>query len=362
MKSFTVKKTYEKLLHSPFLNLPGKLFSKSNSLSHKKSKTALQNPKGVNMLFSFILYTCALFADGATDAANSVTGAVSSKAIKISVACAFSALLTFIGCIIFCTFFPAVFENTAAVWEIDKRLAPIALCASLAAVSLWSLIAWIMGLPTSEGHALVSSAAGSALALSGRISTFHFTFAALGMIPVLLICFASSVLFTKILAKINMGEKTKKYLVIASTALSSILHGAQDGQNFLALAMGMALFSKDKAFQMVVFTGLIMSLGTILAGQRIIKSMGESAAPSTIESALAADIASCLSLIVLTFFGIIASTTHAKMTALAAASRAAGEKVSVSTLLLMLLAWIATFPLCFALSFFLSKLFYIIFL
>ncbi len=314
------------------------------------------------MLFPFILYTCALFADGATDAANSVTGAVSSKAMKMSVACAFSALLTFIGCILFCLFFPAVFENTAAVWEIDEKLAPIALCSSLAAVSLWSFIAWIMGLPTSEGHALVSSAAGSALALSGRISTFHFAFSALGMIPVLLICFASSVLFTKILTKINIGKKAKKYLIIGSTALSSILHGAQDGQKFLALAVGMALFSKAQTFPMVIFTGLIMALGTLLAGQRIIKNMGENTAPSTIDSALAADIASSLSLTVLTFFGIIASTTHAKMTALSAASWAAGEKVSVSTLLLMLLAWIATFPLCFALSFFLSKLFYIIFL
>ena len=97
-----------------------------------------------------------------------------------------------------------------------------------------------------------------------------------------------------------------------------------------------------------------MALGTLFGG-RIIRKMGTEMAVADTRSALASDLGSALALGLLTALGVPASTTHLKMTSLAAATRFLGGRADRSAFLLVCAAWIATFPVSFALSYFISR-------
>ena len=46
----------------------------------------------------------------------------------------------------------------------------IGLCAGLISIVLWSLFAWLFGIPTSQNHSLVSGISGAAIAISQGLS------------------------------------------------------------------------------------------------------------------------------------------------------------------------------------------------
>ena len=306
------------------------------------------------MTLPFIIFAAALFIDGATDAANAVTGAVSSKVMTLKGATALSAVLSFLGCLVFCLFFPSVAESSSAAFAFPEKYAPVAVTVSLFSVALWSGVAWLFGLPTSEGHALISAGAGAALSLGGKISLWRLILILVSVIPAALLGAALSVIASRLLKK--KKDTLFKIPIILSAALSSFFHGAQDGQKFLALALSASLLSEDLRETAVIASAVFMGLGTLFGG-RIIKKMGNEMADADRKAALSSDLGSAAALALLTAAGVPASTTHIKMTSLAAASHFLGGKTDKDTFLLMIAAWFATFPVCFALSFLLSKLF-----
>ncbi|MBQ8915277.1 MAG: inorganic phosphate transporter [Clostridia bacterium] len=310
------------------------------------------------MTIIIIIFCAALFIDGATDCANSVTGAVSSKALSLRHATVLSAALSFLGCTVFCLFFPAVAESFGAVsFSDDTRL--IAVAVSLFCTALWSAFAWLLGLPTSEGHALISAMAGAALALGGKIHVLQLLVVLAAVLPSAALSALLSVPFVRLFAK--TPKRNRKPLIILSCALSSFFHGAQDGQKFLALALSARLISNKAYAPTVLVFAAVMGIGTLF-GRRIIKKMGLEMISADEGSALAADLSGALSLAALTALGVPASTTHVRITALTAATRAAGGRCDGGIFALLCSTWVATFPVCFALSYFASRLFLVIFL
>ena len=310
------------------------------------------------MVLVLLIFAAALFIDGATDCANSVTGAVSSKTLSVRSAALLSAVLSFAGCALFCVFLPTVAENSAAA-DFPSAYSQAGVLSSLISVALWSGLAWVLSLPTSEGHGLIAAAAGSAAALGGRVIYQKLWRVILWMVPSALVGALISVLFVKILK--NAGEARLKAPIILSCALSSVFHGAQDGQKFLALAISSSLGGGEGKWKTALLFAFFMGVGTLF-GERIIRKMGGEMAVADKRAALSCDIGSALSLCILTVVGIPASTTHIRMTSLVAATRASGGKTDPSAFLLLLCAWVSTFPVCFALGFFISKLILVILL
>ena len=306
------------------------------------------------MVFVLLIFALSLFIDGATDCANSVTGAVSSGALTPTRAVVLSSFLSFCGCMIFCVFLPAVAKNSA-VYSFPEELCAVGIISSLLAVALWSGAAFIFSVPTSEGHGLISAAAGAALSLGGSISYARFFYVFLWTAPSALFASLLSLLFLKAVKK----EKSRVYkpFLVASASLSSFFHGAQDGQKFLALAVSSSFVqSIGDRWRLALLFSFFMGAGTLF-GMRIIKRMGSEIGTESKRGAVACDLGSAVSLLVLTLLGIPASTTQIRMTSLAFCSRASREKTKISSLLLLAGVWIATFPVCFFLGYFISKVF-----
>lgn len=309
------------------------------------------------MIFALTVFCAALFIDGATDSANSVAGAVASGALTLRQANVLCALTSFLGCLIFCLFFPSVAESIASFVTFPEGLSFEYIAASLISVALWSGIAWIFSLPTSEGNGLVAAGAGAALALGGSFDFMHLLWLILSIIPAAALSAFAAVLFTKLFSK--KPSVSLKAPIILSSVLSAFFHGSQDGQKFLALALSASVITKSNLFLTVFLAAFFMGAGSMFGG-RIIKKMGGEMAKADTVSALSSDIGSAIVLALFTVIGLPVSTTHIKMTSLTAATRAVKRKTDKGTFVLLCAAWLATFPVCFVLSFFITKLIFAI--
>ena len=116
------------------------------------------------MIFLCILLAASSFLNGATDAANTVTGAVCSGILKPTSACALAAVMEALGNALSCALFPSVAMLISDMADLPQGFGDReGVCiAALCAVAVWSAAAWAAGLPTSEGHGLVAALAASA--------------------------------------------------------------------------------------------------------------------------------------------------------------------------------------------------------
>ena len=88
----------------------------------------------------------------------------------------------------------------------------------------------------------------------------------------------------------------------------SFMHGAQDGQKFIAVLMMSVNFSGIKAEEkpnefIILLCSVIMALGTLTGGKKIIKSVGMDMVKLQKYQGFSADTASSVSLLLSTLFG-----------------------------------------------------------
>ncbi len=294
----------------------------------------------------YIVLILAVIVNGATDAANAITGVVSGGILPYRWAALLSAALNFAGLSVFAAFWPAVsktVESMAAGGEGEAL-------AALLTVVIFAGGAWLFSIPTSESHALVAALAGIGMARGQGIDWLQLGCITLGAAASALLGAFLSAVVSKMVARLNVG---KRGLAIAGCAASSFFHGAQDGQKFLALAVSMKLLRFGAPA--VLLISAAMFFGTLMGGKRIVVKLGERMTRLDMSSAVASDIGSALSLFVITLLGIPASTTHTKTCAIAGASRASGGKVDKKELISIVFGWVLTLPACIILAYFITK-------
>src|SRR3954463_4540806 len=104
------------------------------------------------------------FLNGFHDAANSIATVVSTRVLSPSQAVIWAAFFNFIAAFLF---------GTKVAGTIGKGLVDPAsidiyvVFGGLMGAILWNIITWLLALPTSSSHALVSGVAGAAIAKSG---------------------------------------------------------------------------------------------------------------------------------------------------------------------------------------------------
>lgn len=310
------------------------------------------------MLIFLIMFCSALFLNGATDAVNSVCGAISAKVLPARRALSLAALCECAGCVISCTLFPSVSETVSSLSALSSGrdiMSGETMCAiCLGTVALWAGIAWIFALPTSESHGLMAAICGCGTALGIRADSGAVLSVAAGLV----LSVSAGALFSRAAVRITEKKQPKrslsKKLCVIFLMLSALMHGAQDGQKFIAL-----LFCTGEAERTVLPTltcAVLMSAGTLLGGTRIVKKMGEDMTHTNLRSSLCADAGSGTALLILTAAGLPVSTTHVKMSALAAASPDGGRSIDKKILFSLAAAWLTTFPFCWILAFLLTKI------
>lgn len=327
-----------------------------------------------SFFFLSALTLCVILANGWTDAPNAIASAVSSHALTFASAVRLAAVCNFGGTVLMSLLHPAVAETVFALLPSsgDPRLVMASLCASLSTVVLWAVAAWRFGIPTSESHALIASLSGSALALGGGPSNINFPAwrgILLGMVfSVGLSLFlgrAFSLGFSRLASP--GWESFCRNGQILSAAAMAFLHGAQDGQKFIAVfLLGAALTGTSPRpvhgeipLELLVLCSLAMGLGTALGGRRIIKKVACDMVQLDLRQGLSSDLAAAFSLLFSTVTGCPVSTTHAKTAAILGAGsvsrRSANWKIAFS----ILWVWLLTFPACLLLGFLSAKFFFL---
>lgn len=259
----------------------------------------------------------------------------------------------------------------------NSEYALIALCAALVSIILWSLIAWVFGVPTSESHALIAGLTGSAIALQNGFSGVNFgewKKVLYGLIIVNILGFVSGLLITKSIEKIckNMDRrKTNKFfhkLQVVGAAAMAFMHGAQDGQKFMGVFLiGAMLATGSKSgfsipIWLTIYCAVFTALGAIIGGKKIIKTVGMKMVKLEKYQGASADISSTACLLGSSLLGIPLSTTHVKTTAIMGVGASKGmSKVNWSVAKNMVLTWIFTFPGCGLLGYLATLLFINIF-
>lgn len=250
----------------------------------------------------------------------------------------------------------------------------IALAASLFAVVLWAVLAWYFGIPTSESHALIAGLTGSAIAINGGFSGINpqqwvkafyglFTSCGIGFVGGVIICRVILSIFRNI--KRKNAEGFFKLAQIFASAIMSFMHGAQDGQKFIAVLMLCAKLPKNSPVQahFIIACSLVMALGTLTGGKKIIKSIGMDMVKLEKYQGFSADLAGASALLLSTVLGFPVSTTHAKTTAIMGTGYAVNKRnVNINVIKDIALTWLLTFPGCGVLGYFMTKIFVKIFL
>lgn len=324
---------------------------------------------------TIFLILCVIFVNGLTDAPNSVATCISTRCLKLKTALIFSAIFNFLGVFIMCRINSSVLNTVInmADFGTDSKKAAIALSASLFSIVLWTVIAWYFGIPTSESHSLTASLSGSAIALSGSFGVIDtsqwlktiyglFTSCGLGFLGGFLICKSVIMIFKNI--KRGTGNVLFKYFQIFAAFFMSFMHGAQDGQKFIAVLI--LSLNKQSAQStptpIILLCSLIMALGTLTGGKKIIKSVGMDMLKTQKHQGFSADFAAAVSLLISTILGFPVSTTHAKTTAVMATGFAVNRKnLNFSVIKEIALTWLLTFPCCAILGFIMTRIFFKIF-
>ncbi len=324
---------------------------------------------------TLILTLGVIFVNGLTDAPNSVATCITTRCLKLKTAVIFSAVFNFLGVFLMSKFSAEVTEtvlNMASFSNTEKG--EIALCAALFSIVLWAIAAWYFGIPTSESHALIAGLLGSSLALNGSLygvnfnewaKTIYGLFVSCfgGFIVGFLICRIVLIIFRNV--KRSKAEKFFTVSQIFASFLMSFMHGAQDGQKFLAVML-MSLSSLENGENirtpLLIICSLTMALGTVSGGKKIIKAVGMDMVKLEKYQGFSADISASTALFVSTVFGLPVSTTHAKTTAMMGAGFAKNKKsLNTNVIRDIGMTWILTFPGCGLLGFVATKIFLRIF-
>lgn len=323
-----------------------------------------------------LLSLAVLFVNGWTDAPNAIATAVSTGALSRRRAVRLAAVFNLLGVWVVTSRNASVaLTVTRAVDFGGGRRALLALCAAMTAIVLWAVAAWCFGIPTSESHALAAGLAGAAVAAGGGLSALNgseWRKIAVGLVLSVALGFslgfASSLALGWASARWTKGAYTRRFRAgqIGGAAAMAFMHGAQDGQKFMAVFLlggilgGGGAVPTDLAVPpwLILLTAAVMAAGTAVGGRRILDKIGGEMVRLAPHQGLAADAGSALALLVCSLFGIPAGTTHAKVTAMMGAAAAESRsRINGGVVRELVATWLATFPGCGALGYLLCKLF-----
>ena len=318
-----------------------------------------------------------ILVNGWTDAPNAIATCVSTRCLSPKKSIIMAAVFNFLG-----VFAMTLINSTVAqtIYNIvdfgnDSVAALTALAAALTAIVTWAVLAWALGIPTSESHALIAGLTGSAIAIQGGfqgVNGAEWVKVLYGLIISSVLGFSMGFGITKLIEVICKGidrRKTMKFFKgtqILGGASMAFMHGAQDGQKFMGVfLLGTTLASGVTGvttFEIPVWLmfmcSALMTLGTSIGGYKIIKTVGMKMAKLEVYQGAAADISSAGCLLLSSVLGVPVSTTHTKTTAIMGVGASKRiSNVNWGVVKDMVLAWVLTFPGCGVLGYLATQIF-----
>ena len=314
------------------------------------------------------------YVNGFHDAANSIATVVATRVLSPGVAVIWAAFFNFIAFVVFGTAVAKTIGgdmvNIAAIPAGDQLYV---LLAAVLGATIWNLITWYLGLPTSSSHALVGAYAGSAIAsyiwhsgfdgvetvlkAAGWIKTITFIVLSplIGMTLGFFLMVAVYWIFRKV--SVNRVDRVFRIGQLFSAAAFSLGHGGNDAQKTMGiitivlvsggfLQMTSAGKLPEVPLWVVLAAHAAIGLGTLSGGWRIVKTMGTKIVKLQPVGGFCAETAGAATLFFATFTGIPVSTTHTitgSIVGVGAAKRLSAVKWGVAGRIVW--AWVLTIPM-----------------
>ena len=338
---------------------------------------AIANPVLIIILLLVLGVTA---ISGVTDAPNAIATVVSTRCMPPNVAIAVAAVFNLVGLIGMTYISTAVAHTMFGMvnFGTDTHAALLAVLAGMVAAIAWGIFCWFMGIPASKSHMLIAGVTGGAIACSGVAGVVPAEWAKViyGMVFSLVAGFvlgwAVVKVVEKLFARVSRAKANGFFTIfqdICAVCLS-FLHGAQDGQKFMSIALlGIALsFGNTEPsadgfpLWLMIICSLAISAGTAIGGKRIIKNVAMDMVSLSKYQGASANISTVTTLLVSSLTGMPVSTSHCSTSAIMGVGAARRlSAVNWGVVREMVLTWVLTFPGCGLIGFLMAKLFFVIF-
>jgi inorganic phosphate transporter, PiT family len=313
------------------------------------------------------------FANGWTDAPNSIATVVSTRVMRPHHAVLMAGVLNVVGALVVGT----AVAKTIAEGIVDPNFVGLeTVAAAVLAATLWALAAQFYGLPSSESHALVAGLLGAGFAAGGleALESEGTNASLIGLVssPLggFLLGFLLMVLIYRLFARMRMATVRKVFGKgqILSAAFMAFSHGTNDAQKTMGIiALTIALNEAGTAGSVgelsiapwiVLSAGLVMGVGTMVGGWRVVRTLGMRMTHLEPVQGFAAETGAATVITLAARLGIPVSTTHAIGSAImgvGATKRFSAVRWGVAGQVVA--AWVLTWPSCALLGYALQKIF-----
>ncbi len=223
------------------------------------------------------------FLNGFHDSSNIVATMISSRAFRPRVALGVTALAEFCGPFIFGV---AVAKTIGHDIVTPGTITAEVILAALLSATLWNILTWYFGIPSSSSHALIGGIIG-AVGIGAGLRAIQLS----GLEKVLIALFTSPIiglvigyLFTKLVFFLARGASPrinwvfKRSQIITAIALG-LSHGTNDAQKTMGvITLGLVTTGYLTEFQVptwvIALSAGAIALGTALGGWRLIRTLG----------------------------------------------------------------------------------------
>jgi PiT family inorganic phosphate transporter len=311
------------------------------------------------------------FANGWTDAPNSIATVVSTRVLRPLQAVAMAGVVNLVGALS-----GTAVASTIAEGIVDTQFVTLeTIAAAVLGATVWALGAQYYGLPSSESHALVAGLIGAGFAAGGTEALLAEgpRKSLIGLItsPVggFFLALFLMVLVYRIFMRVRPALVRRVFgrAQLGSAAFMAFSHGANDAQKtmgIIVLAIELNKLSPgetapgsfDIPLWVILSAATVMGLGTMIGGWRVIRTIGLRLTKLEPVHGFAAETGAAAVIFGAARFGIPVSTTHAIGSAImgvGATERLSAVRWGVAGQVVS--AWILTWPSCAVLGYGLAK-------
>ncbi|HEX7246878.1 MAG TPA: inorganic phosphate transporter [Actinomycetota bacterium] len=314
------------------------------------------------------------FANGWTDAPNSIATVVSTRVLRPLPAVIMAGTLNLVGALVVGT----AVAKTIASGIVDPGFVTLGtVAAAVLAATLWALSAQYFGLPSSESHALVAGLIGAGFATGGleALEWSGTSKSLIGLVTSPLGGFLMGLLLMvaiyRLFAKVRRPTVSRIFGrgQIVSAGFMAFSHGTNDAQKTMGI-IALAFYLNEVGtlgaeapeltieLWMILSAAVVMGVGTMVGGWRVIRTMGMRLTHLEPVNGFAAETGAATVITIAARLGIPVSTTHAIGSAImgvGATKRLSAVRWGVAGEVVA--AWILTWPSCMVLGYLLAHLF-----
>jgi PiT family inorganic phosphate transporter len=261
------------------------------------------------------------FTNGFHDTANAMATPIATGALKPKAAVAIAAVLNLVGAFLSTEVARTISGGLIREGDGGVQITPVMIFAGLIGATLWNMITWFLGLPSSSSHALFGGLIGAAIVGAGLGSVDFAVLTSKVLLPALLAPLTAGLvafLATKLAYSITKKRQRNgfKYGQVFTSSLVSLAHGTNDAQKTMGvitltlIAGGFQAAGSGPVFWVIAVCAFAIALGTYTGGWRIIRTMGKGLTEIEPGQGFAAEASTAATILASSHLGFALSTTQ----------------------------------------------------